>query len=197
MSREAKIWFIRNAEALDLAGDHENKYSVLPGITAEGTRTALAMGEAIQRMTSGDWRSIDGVFQASSTRSVETARVVLGGAGYPHPIETIDAFNHTGRDTREVIDDMQEWVRSLDNGLYVAAVSRRAIAACVGSAFGWSDEVINNDQSLDGSGSEESGFIPTASLTEVVVDKGDISVTHLGVVAGKLFQLELQEAYSA
>lgn len=177
MTTEARFFFIRNAQAPRHAGMFGRAESLLPDITPEGREWAVLMGRQIRRLVNGDHSAITGVYSADSTRSRSTARVLMGGAGFPNPIETHDLLNHNKIPTPLVKERITRWTKDQKSGLYVVALSRRPLAALLGDKYGWNEEIIDTDP-----GTGEEGYIPTASLTEVVVtDHERIEVKSLGI----------------
>lgn len=158
-----QIFFVRHPEA---QRPHSESHGPEYGLTEHGVAQAHEVGSWLLEITGNKPTSFE---CAPSRRSHEAAKIVAGTAGLSTPIGEQLAFERTGRELHEIERSMHEWVFEKNSGLYVAVLSRKAIASCLKDRLGLSmAEVVGEDE-----------LLPTGSVTRLSVARGSFDVDYI------------------
>lgn len=167
-----EIYIIRHGEAnVPFDMPHGESYSLNP----QGEQDILKTGRALKKLVAP--RAVRGIDCAPTIRSRHTANLLAGGLGTSALITPDERLQYAGVSAARLLFELNQWADTKHDGVYLAALPRRAILAALAPVFGLSAADIDGEENAD----DASGIvIPRASITHVAVTQRGLQVGYLG-----------------
>jgi phosphohistidine phosphatase SixA len=170
-----ELYVVRHGEAhKPLESDFGASYSLTP----KGRGHVLEAGKALRSVIAAG--SIESIECAPTLRSLDSAKLLAGALETSVAIHERDALHHRGLEAPELIFELNKWIYDKTSGVYVTAMSRRAIVALLAPVMGLGTAEVNAIES------DSDIQIPCASITRLEVSERGLSIVKIGMTSEQL-----------
>lgn len=181
LCRQVHLWHMGEIYAVRHGEAHrplESDFGSLYSLTANGRDEILKTGHALRSRLSP--RTITGIECAPTLRSLDAAKLLAGALETSAHVSEQSSLQHRGIEAPRLLFELNRWACNKKSGVYVCAMSRRALLALVAPVLGLTPAEINATEC------ESDIQIPCASVTHLTVTERGLQLRHFGVSAERI-----------